>query len=148
MPDVTSDAGTVLAQPNQNQSEADPGGIANATSAPNAIAPPAPDISEVPRSTKFNVIKTPGQAAAEQAAAADNAHHNLFGRAVKATFHALNNTQPLYQANPKTGRIEETSVPAKPGQFFRNLLSGMLIGAAAGSERATDKEGRFCRRVW
>jgi hypothetical protein len=75
MSDVTSDAGTVLSQPNQNQSEADPGGIANATSAPNA--PPAPGISDVPRSTHFNVIKTPGQAAAEQAAAADNAHHNL-----------------------------------------------------------------------
>jgi hypothetical protein len=137
---VTDSAGAVLAQPNQ-QSEAD-AGIANTTSVANATAPPAPDINDVPRSTKFNVIKTPGQAAAEQAAAADNAHHNLFGRAVKATFHALNNTQAQYVANPQTGRIEEVSVPAKPGQFFRNLLSGMLIGAAAGSERPTDKEGR------
>src|SRR5260370_24425663 len=126
MSDVTSDAGSVLAaQPNQ-QSEADQGGIANANSVPNT--PPAPDINDVPKSTHFKVIKTPGQAAVE-AAEADNTHHNLFGRAVKATFHASNNTQAQYVANPQTGRIEEVSVPAKPGQFFRNLLSGMLIGA-------------------
>jgi len=148
MPDVTSDAGTVLAQPNQNQNEADPGGIVNATSAPNATAPAAPDASQFPagrtvderRAASGIQAKSPQQAA-QEAVAADVGHHALFGKAVKAMVHSLNGTQTSYQPNPQTGRIEETTVPAKPGQFFRNLLSGMLIGAASGAQRPTDKEG-------
>jgi hypothetical protein len=82
------------------------------------------------------------QVAQEEQQAADVAHHALFGKAVKSMVHSLEGTQTKYQANPQTGEVEEVTVPNKPGQFFRNLLSGMLLGAAAGSGGETDKEGR------
>jgi hypothetical protein len=78
----------------------------------------------------------------QQAAAADVAHHALFGKAIKSMVNSLNGTETRYQANPQTGEVEEVTVPNKPGQFFRNLLSGMLVGAAAGAGGETDKEGR------
>jgi hypothetical protein len=109
MPDVTSDTAALIANPNPDQ-------LAN----PAVAAPATPSAPQPPT--------------AQQAMAADVAHHALFGKAVKSMVHSLNNTQTAYKANPQTGQVEEVQVPQKPGSFFRNLLSGMLIGAAAGSE--------------
>src|SRR5580692_2446165 len=60
--------------------------------------------------------------------------HALFGAAVKSMVHSLEGTRTSYQVNPQTGATEETTVPNKPGQLFRNLLAGALIGGAAGGE--------------
>jgi hypothetical protein len=69
----------------------------------------------------------------QQAVAADVTKHAVFGKAVKSMLHSLNGTQTRYQANPETGQIEEITVPASRGQFFKNLLSAAVIGAAAGA---------------
>jgi hypothetical protein len=114
MPDVTSDTAAFIANPNPDQL---------------AVAAPA-------------TPSAPQPPTAQQAMAADVAHHALFGKAVKSMVGSLNNTQTAYRANPETGQVEEVQVPQRPGFFFRNLLSGMLIGAAAGGSTPTDKEGR------
>jgi hypothetical protein len=87
-----------------------------------------------------NPVPVPGAVARQQQAQAQQtqqtvAKHAIFGAAVKNLVHSLQGTRTAYQANPQTGQIEETTVAATPGQFFKNLLSGMLIGAVAGSER-------------
>jgi hypothetical protein len=113
-------------------------------------APPAPDTSSLPAgnynalATQDRLQKVAYHATVDQEAQqqADNNRHSLFGRAVKSIVHSLNGTQSSYQANPQTGQVEETTMPGKPGQFFKNLLMGAIIGGAAGSEGTVDKEGK------
>jgi hypothetical protein len=120
MSDVTSDVAALIANPNPDQLAANPAPVA-APATPSAPQPPT----------------------AQQAMAADVAHHALFGKAVKSMVGSLNNTQTAYKANPQTGQVEEVQVPQRPGSFFRNLLSGMLIGAAAGSGEGKSAGGGF-----
>jgi hypothetical protein len=113
-------------------------------------APPAPDTSSLPAGN-YNGVATQDrlQKAAfhattdlEAQQAADNSHHALIGRSVKALFGSLNNSQTTYSTDPSTGQVTEQQVPQKPGSFFRNLIGGMLLGAAAGSQGTVDKEGK------
>jgi hypothetical protein len=53
----------------------------------------------------------------------------------------LNGTQSVYRPNPDTGAIEESQVKAPAGQFFKNLLAGMLVGGAAASAPARGEDG-------
>ena len=114
-------------------------------------APPAPDTSSLPAGN-YNALATQDrlQKAAyhaqvdAEAQQADNNRHSLFGRAVQSIVHSLNGTQTSYQANPQTGQVEETTVPAKsPGQFFKNLLMGAIIGGASASAGTVDKDGKI-----
>jgi len=114
MPDVTDNAGAILAGPSQDP-QTSPSDASTQQPAPQqATTPPAPPVNP--------------------ALAASVVHHATFGAAVKNLLGSLAGQQTTYAPNPQTGQVEETSVPAKPGQFFRNLLAGMLIGGAAGSE--------------
>jgi hypothetical protein len=75
------------------------------------------------------------------AAVADVAKHAIFGRAVRSLVHSIEGTRTVYQPNPQTGQIEEATVRNSPGQLFRNILMGSLIGGAAASERSSGGAG-------
>jgi hypothetical protein len=159
MSDVTSDVGSALA--NQNVTAPDPtapnfgGPGATAPDFNQGAVPPAPDASNLPRPNPIgdpqiqaNLQRSADnatfhqQTAEQEQATADVVRHAVFGKAVKSLVGSLNGTQTTYRANPETGQVEQVDVPQRPGGFFRNLISGMLIGAAAGGERPTDKDGR------
>lgn len=63
----------------------------------------------------------------------EEAHHSMFGRAAKFL---LGQPTTSYQVNPQTGATEATQVPQRPGQMFRSLVAGAILGGAAGSENA------------
>ena len=104
MPDVTDNAGAVLAAP--------------------ATPPQTPttDPSGAPAPQTAPPV--------DPAVAANVARHATFGMAVKNLLGAIHG-QTEYKPNPQTGQVEETTVPTKPGQLFRNILAGALIGGAA-----------------
>jgi len=49
-------------------------------------------------------------------------------------FSTLTGRQNVYSIDPKTGQTVATPVPEKPGQMFRNMLAGALVGGAAGGQ--------------
>jgi hypothetical protein len=112
---------------------------------------PDPSVSAVPSSISSNQpTQQPTQPAnqqpnrpQQQAQAQDLAHHYALGRAVKSMLGSLRGTTTQYAPNPKTGEIEATQVPAKPGRFFQNLLAGALIGGAAAEGPGGRGEGGF-----
>lgn len=55
------------------------------------------------------------------------AHHSMLGRVASA----LLGKQMEYRVNPQTGQTEAYEVPEKPGQLFRHILAGALLGGAA-----------------
>ena len=48
-------------------------------------------------------------------------------------FNTLAGTSNDYQVDPKTGQTVATPIKQKPGQMFRNMLAGALMGGAAGA---------------
>src|SRR6185369_12647363 len=60
------------------------------------------------------------------AQAADVAHHYSLGRAVKSLF-----GQERSYSVDDTGNMVESDSEAKPGQIFRHMLAGVLLGGAA-----------------
>lgn len=72
---------------------------------------------------------------AQAASVADTAHHSMLGKA----FRALMGNEVSYQVDPKTGKLVQTTTPEQPGQFFRSIVAGaMLGGAAASKNKATN----------
>lgn len=65
-------------------------------------------------------------------------HHGVLGKLAEALFSGKTTE---YQTDPKTGQVVPVEVKQKPGQIFRNILGGALMGMAAGSGGA-DSEGR------
>jgi len=118
---------------------------------PDQAAPPSPPQTPDPSlsdpslaSGGYSGTPTPQAPAAPAGlhpAVQDVAKHAIFGRAVKSLVHSIEGTRTVYQPNPQTGTIEETTVQNKPGQIFRNILLGSLIGGAAASERSSGAGG-------
>jgi hypothetical protein len=126
---VLSDASSVLAnQPDPSTISAPPappapavgGGIVNAAQ---QTAPPSQPTSANPPTNN--------------SPSAQDAHHSLLGRAVKAMTHAIEGNDVSYQPDPESGQVKEVVTPSRPGTFFRRLLAGALIGgAASGAQRS------------
>lgn len=83
--------------------------------------------AEVPTAVAAPTPMKPPTAQQTQAA-----HDTLWGHAVRVLKGAINNTSTQYKVNPETGRMEATEVKERPGQIFRNILLGALVGGAAG----------------
>ena len=93
---------------------------------PAAAAGGAPGVAGPPAARPMPPQVSPQVLAAQQ----EEAHHSLIGR----MFRAVAGTERTYQVNPQSGQVESMPVQQKPGQMFRNLLAGALIGGAAGAE--------------
>jgi hypothetical protein len=48
-------------------------------------------------------------------------------------FNTLAGGQTQYNVDPKTGQTVSSTVPRKPGQMFRDMLAGALMGGSAGA---------------
>lgn len=70
---------------------------------------------------------SPVRPPAPNPAAADVAHHYSLGRAVKSLF----GTERNYSVDPATGKMSEEETQAKPGQIFRHMVAGVMLGGAA-----------------
>lgn len=64
----------------------------------------------------------------QQAQIADVAHHSTLGKIASA----LLGKQTQYSVDPQTGQTIATAVPEKPGDLFRSILGGAILGMAAG----------------
>jgi hypothetical protein len=117
MPDVLNNAGGVLAGP---------------PAPPSQTPPPDPNAAPAPQQI-------------DPATAANIAHSASFGQAVKNLLGSLHGQQTVYRANPQTGQVEATTVPTRPGKFFRDLLAGALIGGAASGGGEGGFVGGFAR---
>jgi hypothetical protein len=119
-------------------------------SSPDPAAPQAPDTSNLSdpslasggySGTPQPTSQAPAVPAGVHPAVAEVTKHAIFGRALRSLVHSIEGTRTVYQPNPQTGTIEETTVQNKPGQLFRNILMGSLIGGAAASERSSGGAG-------
>jgi hypothetical protein len=128
--------------PDDNATELKPGTRAydlavSATNQPNLPAPrqqdvsAPPDIAGPPASPAATTLGGNPQPARpspqQQAAAADMQHHSALGKIASV----LLGKQTEYNVDPQTGKTVATAVPEKPGDFFRHLVVGAMLGAAA-----------------
>jgi hypothetical protein len=60
-------------------------------------------------------------------AMADLGHHYGLGKIVQSLF----GNERSYTVDPATGKTVEQDVPTKPGQIWRNIISGVILGGAA-----------------
>jgi hypothetical protein len=129
-----------MPETNSNVTQLQPGTRAydlalNATNQPNAPTPrpqedttTAPDIGGAPASPAATVLagnpQPPPPPTAQQAV---EAHHSMLGRVAGA----LLGRQMDYQIDPQTGKTVAVPVQERPGDLFRHILAGALIGGAA-----------------
>src|SRR5258708_2660176 len=104
-----------------------------ATSQPNAPTPrpqedmTAPDISGAPSPAPSALGGNPQPPPPPTAQQAVEAHHSMLGRVASALL-----GRPMdYQIDPATGKTVAVPVQEKPGDLFRHILAGALIGGAA-----------------
>lgn len=64
-------------------------------------------------------------------AVADIGHHYGLGKIVQSLF----GNDRSYSVDPKTGQTVPTDAPAKPGQIWRNIIAGVVLGGAAGQDK-------------
>lgn len=101
---------------------------------PSAPATPAPPAT-LPLRAQDNTALAPTVApppAPPTAEQLQSAHDTLWGHAVRALRGAINSTSTQYRVNPQNGQMEATEIKERPGQIFRNILLGALVGGAAG----------------
>ena len=72
----------------------------------------------------------PAPSPAQQAIATQNAQHQTLGRLARY----LLGSEKNYAVNPQSGQIEQANVQRKPGDLFRSIVSGAIMGMAAGSQ--------------
>lgn len=98
--------------------------------APQVSGPQAPQQGFFGRAASglSNAVMHPIQAA-QAAEQATFGHDALVGKAAKS----LLGTQTSYQAQPD-GTIKQVPVPQAPGDLFRHILAGVLLGGAAGGQ--------------
>jgi hypothetical protein len=120
---VISDSAAILAAPSPDASVSAP--------APS----PQPQSSELPN--QIPSVPVPAQPApqapAQSAIPAHIIQDSLVGKGVRAMAQALHGQETRYAVDPQTGTMQETTVPAKPGAWARNMLLGAMIGSVAGS---------------
>jgi hypothetical protein len=113
-PEQQGNASTAGPQPNLSFTQALAGSPNTpSTSTPASAAPITP--------------ATPKPTPEQQAAVADNEHHSRLGKLATV----LLGKQVQYVPDPATGTVKPVEVPQKPGDFFRHLVAGMLLGGAA-----------------
>lgn len=98
--------------------------------------PPGGNQGGLPPSTPQNgPISQPGANAAPSGpppeAAADIGHHYGLGKIVQSLF----GNERSYSVDPKTGQTVAQDAPSKPGQIWRNIIAGVVLGGAAGQEK-------------
>jgi hypothetical protein len=109
-------------------------GPASGQPQPNAPAQPAvaalgtPTSTGTPQPTTGTPAPVPNPHA--QVAAANVGKHALLGRL--ASYLLGNESQ--YAVNPQTGQIDTTQAKRKPGDLFRSIVTGAIVGMAAGSQ--------------
>lgn len=104
--------------PQPNPRAFDVGAMGSAGPAPGPLTP-APQPPQPPAAPAPQPKMNP-------AAAADIAHHYGIGKAVKSLF-----GQERSYSVDETGKTVETESDAKPGQIFRHMVAGVLLGGAA-----------------
>ncbi len=72
------------------------------------------------------------------AAQATHQYHSKLGRAVSTLF----GQQTSYLVDPASGQVVPTTTKAPPGQMFRSLLAGAILGGAQGTEGMSPGFGR------
>jgi hypothetical protein len=111
-----------------------PVGVAPSEPPPPAIASPAPTggqpMSEVLGMPPVMVPKAP----VIPPAIASTVHHNMLGRAVSA----LMGNQVDYQVDPNTGATVATPVQSKPGDLWRHIVAGAILGGAVGGSQPAE----------
>lgn len=80
------------------------------------------------------------QRTADPAAQATQAHHSILGRVAERLF---SGGHTEYSIDPKTGTMVPSVVKEKPGDLFRHILAGAIMGGAAGSQQQDFTSGFF-----
>jgi hypothetical protein len=94
-----------------------------------ASAPAAPAMSER-LGSPAGMIPVPGTPLpAVPTVAADVIHHSMLGRAVST----LMGTTPTYSVDPNTGATVATPTKPQPGDIWRHIVAGAILGGAAGA---------------
>ena len=109
---------------------------AQAPGDPNTPPVPMPALQGTPAPPTQAPAQAPPQVAPEQVA--DIQHHSMVGKIASSLFGGY---QTKYEKGPN-GEPVETKVPDTPGQLFRNILGGVLMGAAAGANAKPNMVGR------
>jgi hypothetical protein len=131
MPDATTTQDSpITPTPEQQQ--------AAATSGPSPSAAAAPASSGAILGSQASAAPAPAQPSPQQQAQqADVAHHFSLGKVASA----LLGKQTEYSVDPQTGKTIATEVPQKPGDLFRSILSGAILGMAAGKSQRSALAG-------
>lgn len=109
------------------------------TTPPVPLPPPAPpQIPQQDQSQQAPVQSSPvnGQPSPAQQ---QLAHSALIGHGFKALVSSMAGSTTQYQNTPNGPQPVE--VPNKPGQFFRNILAGAIMGGVAGGESSQNNAG-------
>jgi YD repeat-containing protein len=93
--------------------------------------PSAPNTGAVAAQPQISQGQPPQQSQAAPQAAPDK--HSAFGRLARSLF---TGTDTSYQYDDQ-GKLVETQTKQKPGQLFRHMLAGALLGGAIGAEDPT-----------
>lgn len=73
----------------------------------------------------------PQNPAVSPAAVAQAQRHRALGRLAES----LLGNETSYQVNPQTGQMEAVRTPAKPGDLFRRIVAGAIMGTAAAAQQ-------------
>jgi hypothetical protein len=113
----------ILAMPQPGQ----PGASASAALGA-ATAPPSPTAAPQPI-TGTPASQSPTPTPQQQVAVAQTARHAALGRLASY----LLGHENQYNVNPQTGQVDTTQVQRKPGDLFRSIVTGAVMGMAAGA---------------
>jgi hypothetical protein len=95
------------------------------------VAPGANQGSLPPSASQNGPISQPGANTPPPEAVADIGHHYGLGKIVQSLF----GNDRSYTVDPKTGQTVAQDAPSKPGQIWRNIIAGVVLGGAAGQEK-------------
>ena len=121
-------AAMMLGSPQTGQPGAASLGATPAAPNPGAAPQPATGTPAQPQAQAAAPVQAPSPQ--QQAAAAQTSQHAVLGRLAR---YLLGN-ENQYQVNPQTGQIDTTQVKRKPGDIFRSIVTGAMLGMAAGSQ--------------
>lgn len=104
---------------------------------PLAQTPDAPDMQGLPASGgQMPPLAAPQPTVQPPAGTPDK--HSLLGRGVMAILHSIQGNQVNYVPDPATGDVKPVVTRRGPGQIFRDVLAGALIGDAAAAHSGAD----------
>ncbi len=111
-----------------------------AGSAPGAIPPVGPSPEAVAAAP---MRPAPAQPAVHPAVG-QQAHHAAIGKAVRNIASAIFGTPTVdYQINPQSGKTVQVVSKPRPGDIWRHMLAGILIGGAAGASAPVGQRSSF-----